>query len=616
MNNKKAHLVYLTGLSIDKKRLNDIANNINTDIDFSYWLTEVQARLSSILQNKSHDILNQLQSNVNIVSIISKLYISNKFKNQTIENLIDPILGDILDAKSASFSFNKKLEYNFEDIIKDINIKSNNYTNANFFSLYLSHQSDSMAVSPLSKLSSKKNFNIINAYSDRPYYDNKYINHISLSLKKIAIKDEYQNIFQDFVESNFDIHCLDILLSKAIGEAKSNGYTYLNIVEGGITLKNLDDIQQSLKERNFFGITLLNQLIYNLEELIKNEQFQIDISNNEQEKEEFLKELFISSANPSNLEFASSSNIKANIFFSNGLDGDKSTKYFTEDDEYFHIKIPIKMFLSLPMNENEQVDSSLFIPYGIDSEDNDVVDIITTGGAEHNRALAHLINKHRLEYKDERIFGFMDNKFDFKNRIKHLHNFKYEESFLMGLNQPVSGYNVLFSAREDNNKGESSNINAKLLGYRLKDKDKLYNVLSIYGFSALASVFGMHYLVAEIANKSNFNTQNLEDAEKSGEWLINKGIFQDKYLQAFNHSIDTFNPDNIQYINKGLSSIIAYKKDPNKILSKNFNKKLHLFVFNSDIELYKKTFLFGTKESIVDNINIGARRTLLKVDKD
>ena len=561
--------------------------------------------------------------------------------------MVDPIFSDLLDAKSATFSFDKSKEYKLDEIISNISSVSNGYLNSDFFNLYLSHQSDSMVVSPLSTLSHHKNFNIVNGYSDRPYYDNKYINHISLKIKKDSLKKNALVSFPSFVEANFYTHFLDIILSKAIGEAKSKGHSYLEIVEGGKTWKNLKDIQASLGERNFFGITLLNQVLFNLDDLLKDNKLKINISNQDIEKEEFLKELFISSSNPSNrIEFNHEADISAQIYYSNGLEIDaklenlekddfftaftedeltiedkettqnsqtKTHNYFREDDEYFYIKIPIKMVLSLPINKEGKVDSDLFIPYGIDSNENDVIDIVTTGGAEHNRALAHLINKHRLEYKEERIFGFMDNKYDMKNLIKFIGDGNYTESFLMGLNQPVSGYNAIFSSRVDDEKGESANINALLLGYRLKNNSKIYNIVSIYGFSALASVFGMNYLVAEMIDKSNFNTETLSKEELDNILLVNKGIFQSQYLTALSRKIDIHSPLYIAYINKGLSGIISYKDNANSILDTNFSSKANIFAFNVDKEMYKKSFLEGRKESIVSEIKTGQNTTELKV---
>lgn len=642
----KAHLVYLTGLSMDKKRLNYITENINADIDFSYWFDKVRRDYLETLEVNKSSIVEELQNNVNIIKIITDKVIQSKFSanHKELQKYIKPLLSDILDAKRASFSFNSNLTYNFDELLDSMGFVSTAYPNGDFFSLYLSHQSDSVAVAPLAKISSVKNFNIINSYCDRPYYDNKYIDHIILKIDKELIPNDKQESFKDFAEANFYTHILDTLLSKVISDAKTNGLSYYDIVEGGLTWRNLQDIQASLSERNFYGITLLSMFFYNLEKFIGSDSLAFSLDMNNPTKQEFLKELIVSAANPTTISFSTSAKIETKIYFANGLHLEESIeelskdKFFTsivgdevidnqtvsfesidntkqyidEDATSFYIKIPIKMVLSLPMNENEQVDSSLVIPYGIDSKSNDVVDLITVGGAEHNRALAHLINKHRLHYKDERILGFMDNKYDFVNKVKYIDDENYEESFIMGLNQPVAGYNAIFSTRKDDDKGESSNINTKLLGYRLQDNDKIYNIITIYGFSALASVFGIHYVVSEIDKKSNFDTETLLQSEIDEIELISKGVFHSKYLGAFHHNLDAFSSDNIKYINKGLSALIVYQKDANSKLNQNFKKMLPLYVFNANKELYKNTFLTGTKESLIDKIYTGRNTTKLK----
>ncbi len=630
---KKAHLVYLTGLSMDKKRLNYITENINRDIDFTYWFDKTKNSIIESLEKDTLLIVNELDKDINIIKVMINTIMKNKFPNNynEVKKYVTPILSDILDAKNSEgiFSFFKNKSYSLEEFFKDISRKIDTYHNGDFFALYISHQSDSIGVAPLSKLSASENLTLLNSYCDRPYYANEYINHIVLKIDKKTIKAKYHKHFKDFVESNFDIHFLDTFLSKLVGDSHSNGYSYFDMVNTGEKQNNLKDIQASLSERNFYGISLLNQFFYNLEKLLIDSSLSININSDDETKKEFLKELILSSTNPKNIIFSEYGQIQAKIYFSDGLelsdkenskdlnfssftnwneikrkdmglqtasDDNIDASYFYEEEESFFIKIPIKMTFSLPINKNGVVDSSLFIPYGLDSDNHKIVDIITVGGAEHNRALAHLINKHREEYKEERIFGFMDNKYDLGKKVKDMRNTKYEHSFLMGLNQPVSGYNAIFSTRVDDDKGESISWNTKLLGYRLKDGDsKVYNILSIYGFSALASVFGMHYIVSEIDNKA----KELK--------ITDKGIFDKYYLNALKPRMSKEEMNNKQnHINKGLSALILYPKTSNDKMEKQFNYKVPLYVFNNNINLYKKTFLLGDDdESIYSVVKIG-----------
>jgi len=649
MMKNNAHLVYLTGLSMDKKRLNYITENINRDIDFIYWFDKTKDILSQSLKNDKSIIVNELDTSINLIKIITDTILKKEFSNnyETVKKYVHPILTDLLDAKKdeGNYEFSKTWFDNKEEFLENMQEMIETYHNGEFFSLYISHQSDSIGVAPLSKISASNNLTFLNAYCDRPYYANEYVNHIVLKIEKNSIKKEYQETFKEFIESNFYIHFLDTFLSKLLGDTTlSSSYIekskdeelakamedkkkdnkipdlsyYDMVINGGKTVKNLEDIQASLSERNFYGISLLNQIFYNLEGLLKDDSLEINVENNENStKQEFLKELIFSATDPENISFSKNAKIEAKIFFSDGLrltekensedmkfssfkvwdeiklenikldtasDNSIDANYIYEDEKEscFYVKIPIKMALSLPLNEQGEVDSSLFIPYGIDSSEHKVVDVLTVGGAEHNRALSHLINKHRAEYKGKRLFGFMDNKYDLQNKVTYINDNEYEHSFLMGLNQPVSGYNAIFSARFDNDEGESQSLNTKLLGYRLKDGDsKVYNILSIYGFSALASVFGMHHIVSEIDNIVNA-------LDKGNKEL--KEIFSECYLPALYTDID-----NDEYINKGLSSLLLYPKveEVNKQLKEQFDSKVPLYIFNNDIELFKKTFLLN-----------------------
>ena len=55
MNNiEKANLIYATGLSIDKKRFNNITENINHDKDFSFFLNDGISRIKKATHNIVH----------------------------------------------------------------------------------------------------------------------------------------------------------------------------------------------------------------------------------------------------------------------------------------------------------------------------------------------------------------------------------------------------------------------------------------------------------------------------------------------------------------------------------------------------------------------------------
>ncbi len=251
------------------------------------------------------------------------------------------------------------------------------------------------------------------------------------------------------------------------------------------------------------------------------------------------------------------------------------------------------MILSLPLDKEENPKQSLYIPYMVDDEKQNKISILTVGGAEHNRALAHLINKHRFEYKHERIFGFLDNYFDLDHKLNYIADSKYSESFLMALNQPVAGYNAIFVQRTDDENGFSNTWDAKLLGYVLKDKDREYNIVSVYGFSALASVYAIHNVISSIDSNNVLNSNN--------QYIKNmdRGDIKKDYYDSSEEA----------YIKKGLTSLYSYKKqDSKKILSEKFKNKHALYIFNNDRNLYKECFMYAKRESIFDGIIKHGRR--------
>lgn len=282
------------------------------------------------------------------------------------------------------------------------------------------------------------------------------------------------------------------------------------------------------------------------------------------------------------------------LFIKNANDSEYKYIHNDSDNMNTYIKLPIKMMLSLPRDEKGNPKHSLYIPYMVDDDNLKNISILTVGGAEHNRALAHLINKHRFQYKENRIFGFLDNYYDFQHKLDNIEDSKYNQSFLMGLNQPVAGYNGILAQRVDDENGFSDSWEAKVLGYSLKDKNnKNYNIVSIYGFSALASVYATHNIVASISEKD-----------------INNEVFDCKkqYTKDMNRNINR--RDNNIYIEKGLASLYLYNRENSQTqIAKKFNSKHALYIFNIDKKLYEKCFLYDAedKEGIFNEIVHGRK---------
>jgi len=266
----------------------------------------------------------------------------------------------------------------------------------------------------------------------------------------------------------------------------------------------------------------------------------------------------------------------------------------------------------LPLDENEKPNSDIYIPACLNDNDNiKTVDILTVGGAEHNRALAHLINKHRLHYKDKRLFGFMDNHFDMIHKKKLDDGESHDDSynFFMGLNQPVSGWNYIFDARKDDSDGMSQNSDVKLLTFKLEDtiNNQILNIVSIYGFSAIASVLGINMFIAELSLR-NINTNSLFEGEFSrmfDDFKIENEIGTSSAIFFYNNLYDIFKNTNKSY--DALYKYIKIKID-NKINEEEFKLlenlfkdtfKLEEFLITGETEEY---YIYNIKQKDIDDI--------------
>ncbi len=409
-----------------------------------------------------------------------------------------------------------------------------------------------------------------------------------------------------------------------------------------------NDIVGMLGERNLFGVSLLSQILFFLsldvkktnnkdanDVKIENHMVEFNIDEESSKAEyHFLKELIEMSSNPEKIIFGSNDDffMSAKIYFSDGIKLEKNNlenddyflnicnltnkndeeikkqiedeyintvgnssqnnnSYVKEQGDYLYIKVPIKIVLSLPLDENEKPNSDIYIPACLNDNDNiKTVDILTVGGAEHNRALAHLINKHRLHYKDNRLFGFMDNHFDMVYKVNlddtEIHDNSY--NFFMGLNQPVSGWNYIFDARKDDENGNSQNSDVKLLTFKLADGKQNFNIVSIYGFSAVASVLGINMFIAELSLRK----------------IYTNALFEGEFSRMF----DDFKITNP----RGTATTFFFKeKDETSGKTKikveimnNFSKKCYQYQFNVDKEKYQN-ILWIDKKKIISHRQFG-----------
>lgn len=556
----KPHLLYMTGLSIDKKQLNYITENIHFDKDFRYWFDFIDKKTEKAFGGFQSWITEYRETiekdGVNVVAKIGEAILDISGAKMLLKPVVTKIIENVTRER-IELSKNNDLLVKF---IQESTNRRKSYKIDDFFSLYVSHQSDSIGVMPLSKLSQERDFNFINTYCDKDYFENRYIDNIIVKVDTRFVNIEMRKKLNEFVNEVFTTHLFDIFTSKIFLENEfqdTNANTLSILGFNQVQLNYYKNMKEAFSERNFFGINLLSYFFAGIQKIIDTQSkiIKVFLDCEDKSNNEYLKELIEYSISPDIISFVDkeaeailtiklytsngknilNKNLKDDIYFKNFNSLNDNNEYsvlsFKEDiqseelsyyngDHYGFIKLPIKMMLSLPLDKEENPKQSLYIPYMVDNEKQNKISIITVGGAEHNRALAHLINKHRFEYKDERIFGFLDNYFDLDHKLNYIADSRYSESFLMALNQPVAGYNAIFVQRTDDENGFSNTWDAKLLGYVLKDKDREYNIVSVYGFSALSSVYAIHNVISSIDNSQddniifNSNSQYIEDMDR------------------------------------------------------------------------------------------------------
>jgi hypothetical protein len=75
MQDNKPHLLYMTGLSIDKNRMNNITENINFDKDFTYWLKDTQNEFNSVFNPNNQ----KLGKSIELTNKLLKKQIDDKY---------------------------------------------------------------------------------------------------------------------------------------------------------------------------------------------------------------------------------------------------------------------------------------------------------------------------------------------------------------------------------------------------------------------------------------------------------------------------------------------------------------------------------------------------------
>jgi hypothetical protein len=586
-------IVILTGLSIDKKRLNEAYSEASADKVFAAYLKEIKDKTlpnyfpitinDEVKGNFSGVVADKFKELANGAAFL-KAILGESGLTQVVESILTGGTGSLFkfafaksyEAIREANKYNVKNESAFWDdflnkVVNDKTIRPliTESKPVDFFNVYLSNQSDARAVPAFSKLAVQKDRPKLDshwAYSDRPFYQNEYINYVVVTVESSAFlnESELSDDCRSLIIAQFLLHGIDILASKSLAAfaekvmtSKEEDSSDSDFV-GKITKNFMTNFGNSISERSFFGIDLISRIFLTLFSLKRVESkddkaLNIEISSELNYPDvEFITELVRCAGDPEKTFVFNGSAAnhkgqktdikiskfegKASDFKKNNIAGKNKGNISGLFINGNSILVPVKLFMSLPLAIDKatkipnKVDYRLLLPALVTKDNSTVnVEVLTCGGVEHNRPLMHLINAHRYQQGEKRVFGFLDNQFDFAHRIANHDKDDFKHMFTMGVAQPVSGFNSILVKRSDNEEGASSSLRAKHLAFKIKCPvlNRDISVFSIYGFSALATVLASVKIVADVVEAigadKQFLLQETINRKKAEKLNLNSG---------------------------------------------------------------------------------------------
>ncbi|WP_321369876.1 hypothetical protein [uncultured Desulfuromusa sp.] len=453
---KDTSLIYLTGLSIDKKSMNDTYRYVNGDPRYSAFQKIIEEELQKLSGPQSiYELLEGLSEHKTLLRIADLFGVSSQY----IIEFSGRMLGDIgtliaegvtlLDGesfRSLTIKYQLLIEKravkaagaNKDDeffasaimalILKTlISVQENkskslssktafDLTSLDCFNLFTSHQSDCRGLIPLvsvvEQLSKKGGVGWL--FSDYPYYKNMFLRGVNIKIDCKKLKKRV-NAVEKNIRGAFLHHYLLANLSNYLNN-KDKKKIFEGITEAKYIKGKLDLLGKISQDRNLFGVALLSDILYRLREL-KGDQLQIKVeSRNPENSDEiidkdnfnFVTELLLISGCPSetrltgvNEDFDVSVECSIQEDFKNNFAG-----FFIADADShsLNIHIPVNLVLSVPLQLNKEkkgfnCNYKLLFPkeiYGNPPMDS-VIDVLSVGGVEHNRPLLRLLNAARYQ---------------------------------------------------------------------------------------------------------------------------------------------------------------------------------------------------------------------------
>lgn len=546
-------IVYLTGLSIDKKRMHRIFQHICSDPDYLELLKVAAETIGNLKQKPARNTIGRFVEFAEWMQDINKL-LGDGITDQIVE-VIYETTGLKFFNTTVGFFYSHYTRANThlqEDTIvapellstfykgEDVIGRAKQLVPLDLFWLFISNQSDSRGAPALAAVGEQVQgrFALHYGYADGPFYGNEFIDNVSIKLtdnfkslnhRRFSGNSLLNGLFISEEKSTEAVmigmaaiyrqHALDIIASRLIASATESKDKHLKSYSDILDHFNEQDRKQfvnALSNRGLFGIDLLSRCLFLLVGLIPNGgPLRVFIEGTDDAKKNYAEELLDTAGDPERVVITDNES-EAHIVLAAevGIPEQRSNKvqssgflhFFPEQNGGKHetvFRVPIKLVVSLPLNAKEVPDKKLCLPSRLVPrvEGGGVMNVLTVGGVEHNRPLLHLINAHRIQTGKKRVFGFFDNMFDFVHRANHHSNDGYESLFIMGVNQPVSGFNEILVAREDNLDGESVSRSAKIMYFCVNpdaDNNAPIHIVAVYGFSALSSARATLYCISNI----------------------------------------------------------------------------------------------------------------------
>ena len=534
-----AHISYLTGISFDKRLQEERYKEAMNDSDLADFVsvTERGLNLQRTL-NFSSNILERIDKIVGPLGQVLDIVGSAPFTS-IIQGALDIIgIGVHLVQASQLEQLSDKGRTLMRLVLSQKTPRANNkiFSPEKYFALYQANQSDVRGYAPLALMGQKYGAYVTWAYTDNPYYSNKFFDAVYIQITPTfndecilhtSNHDTPQTTLEEIFATVFAVHANDIIISRIFAE---------ELPEDEASNLSADErlFLDTMKSRNLFGIDLLSRvlsiLLGLLDQTIGEESGQHEVRNlrvKVANENIFTQELVEMAGDPSRMELTDTDpHIIIHGSFANNdapgqIRGSSPSSYFSNhihrsdafDPDTYWLRVPIKLVMALP-NESPGVPrKDLATPKGIslDNSNNNKNLVICVGGIEHNRALAHLINMHRWEKKNDRQVGFLDNIMDYQRHMhRSNHKLRLKGAFLGGINMPVMGYNIdhIPDARSTS-EGFSAANRARLIYFSAAEA----NVVGIYGFSAIASGIMLLWLIRAFKESATTTSSEFETSQ-------------------------------------------------------------------------------------------------------